>query len=218
MNPQPGASLAPGTIVQVYGSGLAPSTLQTSLPLPTIVNGTIAIIGGIQAPLYYVSDGQLNAQLPFELTPGRQYQILISANGALTTPDTIDVEAATPGVAMLGNGAVIAQHADSSYVTPASPAHAGETLTIYLAGMGLTDVTVKTGQLSPSTPLAHPDIAPTVTVNGENAAIAFAGLTPQSVGLYQINFQVPSDAPSGSLPLIVSQGTALSNTSSLPVQ
>jgi uncharacterized protein (TIGR03437 family) len=218
MNPQPGASLAPGTIVQIYGSGLAPSTLQTSLPLPTIVNGTIAIIGGIQAPLYYVSDGQLNAQLPFELAPGRQYQILISANGALTTPDTIDIEAATPGVAMLGSGAVIAQHADSSYVTAASPAHAGETLTIYLAGMGLTDQSVKTGQLSPSSPLAHPDVAPTVTVNGENSTIAFAGLTPGSVGLYQINFQVPSDAPSGNLPLIVSQGTAVSNTSNLPVQ
>jgi uncharacterized protein (TIGR03437 family) len=218
LNPQAGASLAPGTIVQIYGSGLAPSTLQTALPLPADVNGTIVIVGGIEAPLYFVSNGQLNAQLPLELTPGRQCQILVSANGALTVPDTLDIEAATPGVAALASGAVIAQHADSSYVTASSTARPGEILTIYLAGMGLTDVAMKDGQQSPSTPLAHPDIAPTVTVNGENAAISFAGLTPQAVGLYQINFQVPADAPNGSLQLVVSQAGALSNTTMLPVQ
>ena len=47
------------------------------------------LVGGIQAPLYYVSGGQLNAELPFELTAGHQYQILVSANGALTIPDTL---------------------------------------------------------------------------------------------------------------------------------
>jgi uncharacterized protein (TIGR03437 family) len=218
LNPQPGAPLAPGTIVQIYGSGLAPATLQTSLPLPTNVNGTIVIIGGIQAPLYYVSDGQLNAQLPLELSPSRQYQILISANGALTAPDTLDIEPVTPGVAALPNGTIIAQHVDASYVTAASPAHPGEILTIYLAGMGLTDVSVKTGQISPSSPLAHPMVQPTVTVNGESAQVSFAGLTPQAVGLYQINFTVPPDAPSGNLTLVVAQGNVQSNSGTLAVQ
>jgi uncharacterized protein (TIGR03437 family) len=218
LNPQPGAPLAPGTIVQIYGSGLAPAALQTTLPLPINVSGTTVIIGGVEAPLYYVSDGQLDAELPFELVAGRQYQILVSANGALTTPDSIDVQAATPGVAAFQDGAIIAQHADTSYVTSASPAHPGEILTIYLAGMGSTDVTVKTGQQSPSDPLAHPMVNPTVTVNGESASVAFAGLTPLSVGLYQINFTVPTDAPTGNLKLVVSQGDSLSNVSTLFVQ
>ncbi len=152
MNPQPGAPLAPGTIVQIYGSGLAPAALQTSLPLPTNVSGTTVIIGGVQAPLYYVSDGQLNAQLPLELIAGRQSQILVSANGALTIPDSLDVEPVTPGVAALINGMVVAQHVDNSYVTAASPAHPGEILTIYLAGMGSTDVSVQTGQGRPIQP------------------------------------------------------------------
>jgi len=204
--------------VQIYGSGLAPSALQTELPLPSNVSGTTVIIGGVAAPLYYLSDGQLNAQLPLELAAGRQYQVLVSANGAITTPDSINIEPATPGVAALADGVVIAQHADSSYVTAASPAHPGEILTIYLAGMGLTDVPVMTGQQSPSEPLARPMVQPTVTVNGAPAQIAFAGLTPQAVGLYQINFRVPADAPSGSLKLVVSQGTATSNVSSVIVQ
>ena len=218
LNPQAGAPLAPGTIVQIYGSGLAASTLQTGLPLPTNVNGTTVIIGGVQAPLYYVSDGQLNAELPLELLAGRQYQILVSANGALTTPDTIDIEPVTPGVAAQIDGTIIAQHVDGSYVTTASPAHPGEVLTIYLAGMGLTDVPVMTGQQSPSDPLAHPMVQPTVTVNGEPAQISFAGLTPQSVGLYQINFTIPMDAPPGNLKLVVAQGTVQSNVSTVIVQ
>jgi len=218
LNPQAGAPLAPGTIVQIYGSGLAPGVLQTGLPLPTNVSGTTVIIGGVEAPLYYVSDGQLNAQLPLELSAARQYQILISANGALTTPDSVNLEPVTPGVAALVDGTIIAQHIDGSYVTTAAPSHPGEVLTIYLAGMGLTDVTVKTGEQSPSDPLAHPTVQPTVTVNGENAEIGFAGLTPQSVGLYQINFTVPADAPSGNLKLVVSQAGVESNVSTVVVQ
>jgi uncharacterized protein (TIGR03437 family) len=218
LNPQPGAALAPGTIVQIYGSGLAPAAMQTNLPLPTNVSGTTVIIGGIEAPLYYVSDGQLNAELPLQLNASHQYQILVSANGALTLPDTLDIEPVTPGVAALQNGAVIAQHADTSYVTATSPAQPGEILTIYLAGMGLTDVAVQTGQVGPSDPLAHPTVAPAVTVNGEQAQISFAGLTPQAVGLYQINFTVPSDAPPGNLQLVVTQANAQSNVSTLIVQ
>jgi uncharacterized protein (TIGR03437 family) len=218
MNPQAGAPLAPGTIVQIYGSGLAPATQQTSLPLPTNVSGTIVLIGGIAAPLYYVSDGQINAELPFELTAGKQTQILISANGALTLPDTLDIEPVTPGVAALASGQIIAQHADSSYVTASSPAQPGEIVTIYLAGMGLTDGSITTGEIGPSNPLAHPLVQPTVTINGESAQIAFAGLTPQAVGLYQINFTVPSDAAAGNAKLVVSQGTFNSNSGTLPIQ
>jgi len=212
------SQVAPGTIVQIYGSGLAPGVLQTGLPLPTNVSGTTVIIGGVEAPLYYVSDGQLNAQLPLELSAARQYQILVSANGALTTPDSLNMEPVTPGVAALVDGTIIAQHVDGSYVTTTAPAHPGEILTIYLAGMGLTDVTVKTGEQSPSDPLAHPTVQPTVTINGEPAQIGFAGLTPQSVGLYQINFTVPADAPSGSLKLVVSQAGVESNVSTVVVQ
>jgi uncharacterized protein (TIGR03437 family) len=218
MNPQPGAPLAPGTIVQIYGSGLTPATLQTSLPLPTNVNSTIVLIGGIAAPLYYVSPGQINAQLPLELTAGKQYQILISANGALTLPDTLNIEPVTPGVAETASGTIIAQHSDGSYVTATSPTQPGEILTIYLAGMGLTDVTLQTGEVAPAAPLAHPLVAPTITVNGESALIAFAGLTPQAVGLYQINFTVPADAPAGNLTVVVSQDNVQSNSGTIAVQ
>ena len=216
--PQPGAPLAPGTIVQIFGSALASNSSSTTLPLPNILNGTSVLIGGELAPLYFVSSGQINAQLPVDLVPGQQYQVLVVANNAFTTPDTILIAPATPGIARLSNGQVIAQHSDFSLVTEDAPAKAGEFLVVYLAGMGLTDTPVATGAQAPSSPLAAVNAAATVAVDGESARVLFAGLTPGFIGLYQINFQVPADARSGDRKLEIFQAGLSANTSVLPVQ
>jgi uncharacterized protein (TIGR03437 family) len=88
----------------------------------------------------------------------------------------------------------------------------------YLAGLGLTDTSVADGAASPSSPLAHPLVTPLLTLNGSDVPIAFAGLTPGFVGLYQINFQIPANAPNGNLTLVVSQSGVVSNATTLPVQ
>jgi uncharacterized protein (TIGR03437 family) len=173
----------------------------------TNLGGTSVIIGGIAAPLYFVSAGQVNAQVPFELAAGQPYQLIVSANGALTTPQTIQLSAVTPGIASYASGYAIAQHvADSSLITDASPAKPGEYVVIYLAGMGPTTVPVASGAVSPSSPLAYTSDAPTVTLNGETVSnILFSGLTPTLAGLYQIDLQVPADATNGDLTLVVNQ-------------
>ena len=71
--------------------------------------------------------------------------------------------------------------------------------------MGVTDAQVPDGAASPSSPLANVSAAPSVTLNAEPVKVAFAGLTPGLVGLYQINFQVPADASAGDLVLQVTQ-------------
>ncbi len=216
-DPLIGAALAPGTIIQIYGQNLASQTAQpTTIPLPTTMNGTSVIIGGIPAPLYYVSAGQINAQLPFELTPGNQYQVLISANGALTTPDVVQLSAATPGLAAFADSTLIAQHGDGTLVSATAPAKPGEYLVAYLAGMGETTATPVSGTASPGSPLALPSLPPVLTLNGAVYPIAFAGLTPGLVGLYQMNFQVPAGLPAGNLTLVVNQNGALSNQTVLP--
>jgi uncharacterized protein (TIGR03437 family) len=218
-DPQVGSGLGPGTIVQMYGSYLAAqTTVAPSIPLATSLGGTSVIIGGIDAPLYFVSAGQINAQVPFELKAGQQYQVIVNANGALTTPDTIQLTPVSPGIAALPSGTVIAQHgADGSLVTESSPAKPGEYLVMYLAGLGSTDNPVTTGDASPSNPLARPVDAPTLTLGGQPVNIAFAGLTPGLVGLYQANFQVPANAPDGDLTLVLSQDGLPGNSTILPV-
>jgi uncharacterized protein (TIGR03437 family) len=217
-DPEVGGALGPGNIVQIYGTALASQvSVPNSLPLPTDVSGTSVLIGGVEAPLYYVSPGQINAQAPFELAPGKQYQVVVVANGALTTPDTIQLSPVAPGIAAFSSGEIIAQHQDASLITDAAPARPGEYVVFYLAGLGLTDNPVATGAGAPLDKLARPLNTPTLTLNGAPVDIFFAGLTPGLVGLYQINFQLPPGTPDGLLPLVVTQSGGASNSTLLPV-
>jgi FG-GAP-like repeat/Putative Ig domain/Beta-propeller repeat len=227
-NPVIGGSLAPGSIVSIYGSNLAAASTPSSAPLGTNLGNTSVVIGGTYAPLYYVSPGQINAQVPFGLTPGNQYQVIVVANGIPTaTPATIQLTPAVPGIAafatsdtgLFSQGEIIAQHAaDYSLVTQASPAVPGESLIFYLAGLGATDNPVGTGQPASANPLSHALAPVTLTLNGTVLPTEFAGLTPTAVGLYQVDFQVPVGTPSGNLPLVVSQSGAVSNSTLLPVK
>ncbi len=218
--PVVGAPLAPGMIVQIYGSNLASQVaVGSTIPLTTSLNNTSVIIGGVAAPLYFVSPGQINAQVPFELKSGTAYQVIVSANGALSTPNPIQLAADAPGIAAFSSGGIIAEHgADGSLVTEASPAKPGEFLMFFVSGMGVTTNPVGSGQPSPNAPnLAQPIDQPTMTLNGVNVPVSFAGLTPTLVGLYQVNFQVPANAPNGDLQLVLTQTGGASNTTVLPV-
>ncbi len=214
-----GGALAPGTIVAIYGQNLASATsTAAAVPLPTAMSGTSVIIGGMQAPLYYVSPGQIDAQIPFELQSSQQYQVIVLSNGALTTPQPVQLTAATPGLAANPDSTLIAQHSDGSLVSQMSPARGGEYLVAYLAGLGDTTVPVPSGTASPTSPLASPSNTLVLTINGTQSPVLFAGLTPGLVGLYQMNFQVPTGLPAGNITVVVSQNDQASNPTILPYQ
>jgi uncharacterized protein (TIGR03437 family) len=213
LNPAPGAAVAPGTVAQVYGGSLTPSTtIPGLLPLPTLFNGTSVLVGAYLAPLYSLSGGQLDVQVPTELTPNRQYAILVSSGAAFTLPDTLTTTDVSPGLLNF------AQHADFSTISASSPATAGETILLYLVGMGATDQTVASGAASPASPPANVTNPPAVTIDGQSATVSFAGLTPGLVGLYQINVQVPAGTASSSATVTVTQNGTPSNTVTIPIQ
>jgi uncharacterized protein (TIGR03437 family) len=214
-----GGALSAGTLVEVYGSGLASGTAAPStLPLPTILNGTFVDVGGLQVPLDFLSSGQVNVQVPYELTPTQQFAILVSANNQFTMQDMIDIVPLQPGLAGFDDGHIIAQHAvDFSLVDAAHPAKPGEFLVMYLLGMGPTNPSVISGVASPGVPPALVATPATVKVGGLDADVLFAGLTPALVGLYQVNIRVPPTAPNGDLDVVVAQGTVVTNTRKLPV-
>ena len=89
---------------------------------------------------------------------------------------------------------------------------------MYLVGMGLTDPAVRSGAPTPTTSYFKALVQPLVTVDGKQAELIFAGLTPGSVGLYQINFFVPADARVGDLPVTVTQAGAQANSGVLVVR
>ena len=216
-SPLIGAPLAPGNIAAIYGDNLAVITgVPDAIPLPTTVNGTQVLIGGIKAPLYFTSPGQVNAQIPYELEPNKQYQVIIAANGALSTPDSIQLTAVVPGLAAYADGTVIGQHADGSLINAKAPARSGETAIAYLSGLGAPNSAVSSGAASPGVDLARPAVLPTLTVDGKDAKIEFVGLTPGLVGLYQMNFVVPAGLTSANPTMIVSQGGITSSPVLLP--
>jgi uncharacterized protein (TIGR03437 family) len=103
------------------------------------------------------------------------------------------------------------------------PARRGDVLTIYAIGLGPTDPSVATGAAAPaSPPLAGLRVTPTVVFGGGIGATAvaplFAGLTPQSAGLYQVNVQIPEEAPLGAYPISLSFPDSVSNSVLIAVE
>jgi uncharacterized protein (TIGR03437 family) len=218
-NRVPAGALAPGMIVEVYGSGLATTGGNPGvIPLTNDFNGTSLIVGSHQAPLYYVSDTQLNVQFNVELPANQQYPVIASLQGALSVPVVADVSPIQLGVAATVDGMAVAQHGETSTnITEDSPAKPGEVVVIYLSGMGATNPSVKSGEPAPSSPPAKVTAPATVTLDGQAATVTFAGLAPNFVGLYQVNFQVPTNAATGDRTLIVGQNGLSSNATRLPV-
>jgi uncharacterized protein (TIGR03437 family) len=227
-NPVVGAALSPGMIAQVYGSGLATSPVSTGiLPLPTLFNNTFAQIGAYQAPLYFLSNGQLNVQIPAEITSPQQLPLLLSVNNGLTLPITLDIVPNAPGVLSgfdgpkppsTQNGAhIVAQHLNGTAVTSANPGKPSEYLVMYVAGLGATKPSVPSGTAASANPLSYVTVTPTVTVDSQPSNVYFAGLSPGFVGLYQIDFQVPPGAKSGEDVVTVTQNGVAANPTLLPV-
>lgn len=106
-------------------------------------------------------------------------------------------------------------HGDGTVVSERAPAKAGETLIVYAYGLGLTAPEVPTGERAPTAPLAvsigatynflyldyrpdsrsrqNPPPASQLEFYPHLKAVepTFVGLSPGSIGLYQINFQLP---------------------------
>jgi uncharacterized protein (TIGR03437 family) len=98
-------------------------------------------------------------------------------------------------------------------------AKGGDVLTVYMTGLGVVTNQPADGAAAPTAPnLAMVQASVTATIGGQNAPVSFAGLTPFSVGLYQVNLTVPSGLAAGTYPLVISAGgVANSNKISIAV-
>ncbi len=206
------AFVSPGGLVSIYGQQFATQAVTSgTLPFPTNVNGTQVLLGGVALPLRYVSGGQINAQVPFELGMNginTQQQLIVQNGNALSVPQGLVVAASQPGIYtqdQSGSGpGVIVDFNTGKEVTPAYPASIGDTLTIYCNGLGAVNPPVETGMLAPSVePFARTANPVTASIGGVNATVEFAGLAPGFPDLYQVNVVVPLGVQPGSAAPVV---------------
>jgi uncharacterized protein (TIGR03437 family) len=208
-----GDTLAPGGIVAIFGDGFAtgaPVSAQ-ALPLTTELGGARVLVNDKAAPVYYVSPNQINFQLPYDTAAGDAI-VRVERGGVRGNPVSINVGRAAPRILRMG----IAEHGTIVFPdgvtyaiprtagTPSMPAKIGETVIVYAFGLGATTPAVASGVAAPSNPLGVTTAAYRVQFGatgpfggGVQATPLYAGLTPNFVGLYQINVTIPEDAPRG---------------------
>ena len=99
----------------------------------------------------------------------------------------------------------------------ATPANIGETVVIYCTGLGDVTPAVQAG-MPPTT--ASQTVNPvTVTIGGAQATVSYAGVTPGSPGLYQVNAIVPSGIATGdSIPVQITVAGQSSQTVTMAVR
>ena len=218
----PGAPLAPGTLVTIFGTGLATQTaVAQAFPFPTSLGGVQLVINGRAAPVYAVSPGQISGLIPFSASgPTATLQVLANAQPSNTVE--IPIAASSPGFFTvprngIGEGAIL----DTNFqlISASNPARRGNFVQLFLTGLGVTAPPVADGAAAPTNPLSVTNAPLRIFIGGVEATnVTYKGLAPGLAGLYQINVQIPQNAPVGLMPLAIQTTEAFVDLADIRVQ
>jgi uncharacterized protein (TIGR03437 family) len=205
-------AVAPGGLIVVTGRDLSLVNAATrEVPLPTALAESCLTVNGVLVPMILLSSTQINAQLPFNVA-GNATMVLRTPAGVSNNYNFL-IQAAAPSVFRSGVAGpdqdlpTLVRATNWELVTLSNPIHPEDWIVIYATGLGLTAPGVESGYPGPSDPLAEALIPPEVSLGGVALPIAYAGLVPGQVGVYQINAQVPYWVPLGmEVPLKITQG------------
>jgi uncharacterized protein (TIGR03437 family) len=234
-------ALSPCSLVTVFASGLAPNVqgmvLNTTSfgPWATSLASDTVTVASVAAPIFSVGNvngtEQLTFQVPCETAPGNSVPITISVGGGTGTT-AFPVVAASPGIfeTVMSDGArrAVAVRPDGTFVSlqnPARRASGGELIRVFVTGLGPTLPAMVTGSI----PVPGADLLALgqviVGVNNSGARVVSSRVSPNLIGIYEVTFQVPADAPPGNdivlnvaVNAVGDTQTRFSNGSKLPIQ
>ncbi len=216
-------AVSPGEIVGLFGSNIGPATpagLQVSSDGQSIsktLAGVQVMFDSVAAALIYVSAGQVNAVVPYEVANNSNGQTVVEViyQGTPSNTVTLPVVPSTPAIFTLdssGQGAGAILNQDLTVNGLNNRAAPGSVVAIYATGGGATSPA--SADASIISPAAPPKLLlpVSVTIGGQNAQVQYAGATPDTVaGLTQINAVVPAGVtPGPSVPVVVTIGTVTS--------
>ena len=213
-------AIAPGQMIDVWGTGLGPaavalSGLDANGMVGTAAGGVRVLFDGVAAPLVFVSSGQISAVTPYFGTSKATTHVQVEYLGTRSDPFPVPVAAAAPGLFTAdatgqGQGAILNQDGVTHNSTKA-PESPGSVVVLWGTGEGVTDPPGVDGRPAVDV-LPKPVAQVSVQIGGLPATVQYAGATPYNMpGLFQINVVVPLNVQTGdSVPVKVTIGGATS--------
>ena len=213
------AAIFPTVTTNIIAAGTASAS---TVPLPTMLADTQALVNGSPIPLYYVSPGQINVQLPSALPGGgtADLQLVRQSTGQVYAGTELQLASADPGIFTAngtgGGPAVAVNFVDGSLNSSSNPVTRGQYVILYATGQGAVtngppDGSAATGP-TPTTSVPQVLLGNSTTgVLLDSSNIQYSGLAPFLVGVWQINILIPSNAPTGTVPITVFQNSVPSN-------
>jgi uncharacterized protein (TIGR03437 family) len=208
-------TLAQGDFPALFGEQLTTGNALTSsnAPYPTTLGGATVNINGQPAPIYYVSANQINFLIPFEATPG-DGTLQVVRDGQTGNTVSIKIAPSSPKLLLAANQA--GQVVSAAQGGAVLAVHSGDYLVLYGFGFGATNPPVPTNTATPASPLSYVPGTNNVFFgtgglfeNPVSTPPQFIGLSPTFISaFYQINVQIPVNAPKGSAVPMYIQGDA----------
>ena len=235
-----GTAVSPGEIITIFGTGLGPTPFVTLAldatgkvattlcpPLPSGTNCTPArgiqvLVAGFPAPMVFAGNTQVSAVVPYEVAPLHGSQpVVVKFLGQTSNAIGVQIAPTAPGIftanaSGTGPGAILNQN--QSVNSPTNRAAKGSVVSVFMTGEGLTSPALASGSvvaanLPPPQVTAAPLLPVAALVDGQPAAIQYAGEAPGLVaGVLQVNVVIPAGARTGDLPVIISLGGTSSQT------
>ncbi len=233
--------LAPGMIASLFpldislgGTNFGPDTLvfnqlPNPLPLPRELADVQLLINDQPAPLFFVSPGQINFQVPSSAPSSGTVDVRVEkkSTGQVLGTGMIQMAQAAPGfftAETSGSGQLMVLNGDGVTVnSAANPAKRGEVIEFFGTGQGLVPSLPPDGELTPGDSLVSTDAKPQVIMQPgptsflDDKYVEFSGLAPGLVGVWQVNVRIPDEVPPSNAVLVVFRykGVTSNNTSVL---
>jgi len=192
-------NLSPGALASMFGFNLASGTSAAqSLPLPTDLLGTQVLVkdpsmpNAIVAPLYFVSPGQINFEIPFEVVR-TNISISVSTPHGASNAIALNLTPMAPGIfSQTADGKGTALAFDPNFKPLTDTPSLGSTVILYATGLGATTPSATSGYGGNISPPFNEVATPfDLYIGNSKATVAWVGLAPGFAGVYQLNV-VPS--------------------------
>jgi uncharacterized protein (TIGR03437 family) len=207
--------LAPGMLSTIFSAGVdftdRPPAAAVSLPLSRDLADVAITINDTPVPLLFVGSRQINFQVPTNIAPGTEFDMLIqraSTRQVLAAVRSRMAEA-NPGLFIAAQEGIATQAAalnqDNTVNNRTNPVRANDVIILYGTGGGaVLNGPADGGAATGPTPFP---VTPQVFINlreVDRGNILYAGLAPGFPGVFQINVRVPETVPaSNNIPVLI---------------